>query len=83
MDVDESRCDNLTRGIDGSHGRRVDSARDRRDLVAANADVGSIPGDFPFINHPGVSDDEVEGACARNDTTHTPTRSASQSRTPG
>ncbi len=59
VDIDESRRHNLTGGIDGSHGRRVDSARDRRDLVAANADVGSIPGASRSINHPGVSDDEV------------------------
>jgi hypothetical protein len=78
VDVDESRRDDLTGGIDGSRGRRVDSARDRRDLVAANADVGSIPGASRSINHPGVPDDEVVGACARNDTTQTPTRSVSQ-----
>jgi hypothetical protein len=58
--VDEPRRDDAIAGVNHERGRRARQAADRRDAIAANADVLAPPRIAGPVEHPAVDDDQVE-----------------------
>ena len=60
VDVDESRCDVAVGRVDRGLCRGVAERPHRRDAVAANANVGAVPGIAGAIEYPAVANQDVE-----------------------